>query len=188
MEQNQDNLTDPTLSGAAHVDASDGQAAVADTLSLTELNSILGKDFKDKATALKAVKDTFSYVGRKSETPQAPASADPRVEAALSSLKEQVFYANNPQFKGHESIIKAMGSDPAEVVNLPAFKTYLEKATVADEVAKTKSVVNSNQRVAQNSTMFEDAVKVANSGAGGTRDNVAEVLAKGIIDELGLTI
>ena len=61
---NQDNLTDSTLPGATHVEASGGQAAVADTLSLAELNTLLGKDFKDKATALKAVKDTFSYIGR----------------------------------------------------------------------------------------------------------------------------
>lgn len=173
------NPTDPTLSDATHVDAADGGAAVAETLSLAELNTLLGKDFKDKATALKSVKDTYAYVGKKVDTvaSTAQAQSSPEIEAKLNSLEQQVFYANHPEYKGHEAIIKAMGSNPAEVVGTDAFKTYFEKAKVADDVAKTKSVVASNSRLAQQQTHTEDAVKAANSGR---TDVMLETLAKGI--------
>lgn len=179
MDPNPNNPTDPTLPDDAQLTSADGGAAVAETLSLAELNSLLGKDFKDKATALKSVKDTYSYVGKKADA-VAPAQATPDLEAKVSSLETQVFYANNPEYKGHESIIKAMGANPAEVVESEAFKTYFGKAKVADEVEKTKSVVHSNSRLAQQQNHTETAVKAANAGR---TDVMLDTLARAINEE-----
>jgi hypothetical protein len=163
-DQNQSDLTDQTLPDAAHVDAADGVAAAEQSLSLAELEATLGKKFPNKEVALKAVKDTFNYVGSKSAAAD-PAPAVPNdVMEKLSSLEQEVFYANHPEYKGHEAIIKAMGSNPAEVVGGEAFKTYFEKAKVADEVAQTKSVVASNARVAQTKSQIDTAVTAANAG------------------------
>lgn len=179
MDQNPNNPTDLALSDPAQLTGADGGAAVAETLSLAELNALLGKDFKDKATALKSVKDTYAYVGKKVDTvaPAAQVQTNPAIEAQLNSLKGEIFYANHPEYKGHEAIINAMGSDPAEVVGTAAFKTYFEKAKVADEVAKTKSVVTSNSRLAQTRSVTENAVKAADAGRS---DVMIDTLAKGI--------
>lgn len=185
MDENQSNLPDQSLPGAAQLTATGGAAAVDETLSLAELNQLLGKNYKDKTTALSAVKETYSFVGRKIDAANpAPTPADPNLASEVQSLKVRAFYAENPDYKGHEDIIKAMGSDPLEVVKTNAFKTYFEKAKVADQVTKAKSVVSSNSRLGQSSSVMDDAVKVAN--ATGSTERTADVLAKGIIEELGL--
>lgn len=171
------NLTENTVPDAAHVTAAEGGAAVAPALSLAEINQTLGKDFKDTATALKALKDTQSYVGQKIAA-AAPAP-DSALESKVSSLESQVFYASNPQYRGHESIINAMGTNPAEVVGGDAFKTYFEKAKVADEVQNSKSVVSSNARLSQATGVLEQAINVANA-RGTTGEDVALVFARSI--------
>lgn len=180
---NQDNLTEDTLSDAAHVDAADGSKAVADTLSLAELNQYLGKDFKDKATAFKAVKDTFSYVGKKTETPQQTAS-DPDLKAKVQSLEEEIFYANHPEYREQRELIKQFGKAPAEVVAMDAFKNVFEKVKVADEVSKRQSVVTSNSRIGQTSSSLDAAVKAANAGR---TDEMKNALSAEIVEQYGLT-
>lgn len=177
MNDNQDNLTDKTLVDGAQLTSPNGGAAVDESLSLAELNSTLGKTFKDKPTALAALKETQSWVGKKIDA-AAPAP-DTSLKVEVDSLKEQVFYANHPELKGHEDIIKAMGSNPAEVTESEAFKKYLGKATVADEVAQTKSVVSSNARISQVQSVRESAINVANA-RGTTGEDVALVFASQI--------
>lgn len=175
---NQDNLTPDTLPGGAHVEPSGGNEAVADTLSLAELNQYLGKDFKDKATALKAVKDTFSFVGKKQETPATPV-ASAELEAKVQSLEEEVFYSKHPEHAANRDIIKAMGGKPSEVVGTDAYKALFEKVKVADEVQKKQSVLSSNSRVAANASYRDEAVTVANA-VGSSGDDVAGYFASKI--------
>lgn len=170
------NLTDNSQPAAPHVDAGGDTTAVAPALTLAELNQTLGKDFKDTATALKSLKDTQSYVGQKAAANPAPDSA---LQSKVSSLETQVFYASNPQYKGHEAIINAMGANPSEVVNNDAFKTYFEKAKVADEVTNSKSVVSSNARLSQVKTVSDEAVAISNA-RGATNEDTALVFAKAI--------
>lgn len=176
MNEN-DNLTDNTLTGDAQLTSADGGAAVAPALSLAELNSTLGKDFKDVPTALKALKDTQSYVGKK--VVAAEPAPDNTLKSEIDSLKTEVFYASHPELKGHESMLKALGSTPAEAYESDAFKTYLEKATVADSVNNSKSVVSSNARLSQVKTVSEEAVAVSNA-RGTTNEDTALVFARAI--------
>ena len=181
MEPNPTNLTDNTIPDPAQLTGADGDAAVAETLSLADLNATLGKNFKDKATALAALKETQSFVGRRVEAAQPQATANPALEEQVRSLQEQVFYATNPQLKGHEAVMKQMGSNPAEVVLTEAFKQYMEKATVADEVTKTKSVINSNARIGQSVPSLENAVKAANTG---NTEAMMGALTEAILEDL----
>lgn len=193
----EDNLTPDTLSDAAHVEAADGGEAVDPAaFSLTELNTILGKDFKDKEAALKAVKDTFAFVGKRREDIEAevrgalqptedksstPDTSHFAEKSAVQQLNERLFYAENPQYKGYENIIRKMGSDPAEVVASDEFQTIFEKVKTADEVGKQKSVVSSSPRLAQAKSVVDSAVELANTQA--TTDEVAAALARGILAE-----
>lgn len=190
---NQDNHTHDALAGAAHMTAADGGGAVDETaLSLSELNQFLGKDFKDIESAKKGLKDTFSYVGKKKEDIErevrqslgggAPSNSSPDLASEVNSLKERVFYSENPQYKGYENLIRKMGSNPAEVVGSDEFKTVFENGKIAGEVAQKNSVVHSNSRLSQNTTYTQEAVQVAN--ATHSTASTADVLAKAIIGEL----
>ena len=190
---NPDNPNDPSLAGDAHVTSADGGATVdSSTLTLTELNSFLGKSFTDKDTALASLKETFSFVGKRQAdierdvraklAAEAGQTAQPDLKAEVSSLRDRVFFSENPQFKGYESIIRKMGSDPAEVVTSPEFKTVFEKGKVADEVTQTRSVVASSARVGQSTSVSAEAVKTAN--ATHSTEQTADVLARGIREEI----
>jgi hypothetical protein len=180
MTEIQDNPTDETLSGPAQLTGPDGTAAVADTLTLAEIESTLGKPFKDKATALKAIKDTFSFVGKKAEATQQTA-ADPDLKSEIQTLKEEVFYANNPQYREQRELIKQFGKDPAEVVATDTFKALFEKVKVADDVAKTKSVITSNARIGQSAPSLQNAVQAANAG---NKDAMLNSLTEAILEDL----
>jgi hypothetical protein len=185
MEPNQSNLPDQSIPDAAQLTAAGGAAAVDETLSLAEVNSILGKNYKDKATALAAVKETYNFVGKKIEAANpAPAEVPADLVAKVSSLEEQVFYSQHPEYKGYEAVIKAMGSNPAEVVGSDAFKTIFEKAKVADAVQQTKSVVASNSRLGAPKQLQDEFVNVANA-AGSSTSDVAAVAAKAVAEALG---
>lgn len=180
------NLTEETLIDGAHVTPAGGGAAVGDsTLTLAELNSILGKDFKDKPTALKALKDTQSFVGKKREDIEAEVrasiqpTASPALEARVQSLANDLFFSQNPQYLGVRALIASMGSTPAEIVETPAFKEVFAKVKVADEVGQTRSVVSTNSRLAETKGAVEEAVKTANA-RGSTVEDVALVLAREI--------
>lgn len=183
-----DNPSLDTLADASHVAAADGGKTVdSPALTLDALNKFLGSDFKDTSTALKALKDTKDFVGKRkedivAEVRKSPDANVPEVatKSDVQSLKNRLFFSENPQFKEYESLISKLGSDPAEVVDTPDFKTIFEKVKTADEVASSKSVVSSNGRLSQSKTVVDQAVTVANA-RGSTNEDVATVLAKGIM-------
>lgn len=186
----QNNSTDDPLADGAQLTPADGATAVDSGLTLTDLNKALGKDFKDLPTAIKAVQDTFGYVGKRREDIAAelrvqlaqqstPAPVDNELKSKVQSLEDQLFYSNNPQYKGMESIIKKMGSNPAEVTASEEFKTLFEKVQTAEQFEKTRSVAPSNARLAAAQSTIQTAVQTANS-RGSTIEDVAAVFARAI--------
>lgn len=179
-----ENPSPETLVGDAQLTASNGGGTVdSPVLSLAELNKFLGSDYKDSATALKSLKDTKDFVGKRKEDIAKEIVPAPVVDESLKSdvqaLKESLFYSENPQFKGYEAIIKKMGSSPAEVVGSEEFKSIFEKVSIADKVTQSKSVVGSNSRLSQTKTIVDNAIQMANS-RGSTNEDVALILARGI--------
>ncbi len=59
-----------TLPDASQLNAAEVKSADGDAIHLAKLNEFLGKDFKDVDTALKSVKDTFSFVGKRDTASQ----------------------------------------------------------------------------------------------------------------------
>ena len=141
-------------------------------LSLTELNTFLGKNYPDKATALKSLKDTFSYVGKKVEAAsvQTPAASPDTSEFTrqIKEMKEQLFYSENPQYKTPEmkGMISKMGENPADVVATPEFKAIFDKVSGYDKIQKTKTVLESNPRIGQVRNKISEAKTALNTGAG----------------------
>ncbi len=186
----QDNPSSETLADAAHVDVADGGETVdSPALTLAELNKHLGSDFKDAPTALKALKDTKDFVGKRKEDiaaevrasqPVTPQTApDDSLKSDVQSLKDRLFFSENPQYKAYESVIKKMGSEPSEVVGSEEFKMIFEKVKIADEAAQKRSVVSSSSRLAETKTTTDNAIAIANA-RGSTLEDVALALARGI--------
>lgn len=55
------------LPDASQLNAADSTGADTDAISLAELNNILGKNYSDRETALKAVKETYTFIGKRDE-------------------------------------------------------------------------------------------------------------------------
>lgn len=164
------------------------QDVSADTMSLTELNNYLGKDFKDKSTALKALKDTFSYVGKKKDDiiREVKSSEDlTKVYKELSDLKKNAFYDKNPQFAEQRALIDKLGSNPEEVVNSNEFKGMFEKVKGYDENQKLKKVMETNPRLSSSRDALSRATEsVLKSGT--PSEEVENLVAGAIRDAYGM--
>lgn len=147
----------------------EADSVVADnSLSLEEINSITGMNYKDKETALKSIKDMKSQAGKaadlegKIKQAQAdPQTSDEQVQALreqLNSLTEKLnqseteaFFNSNEEYKSNRALIeklaKADGVSPREVVESDVYKS------VAKEPEK-RTVAASNNRQAPSSNDF----------------------------------
>lgn len=190
MEENF-NIIPESLPSESHVASLGGEGTVENVaIPLNELSSLLGKEFKDAETAKKAIKDTFSFVGKREE------DFNKKLEEIKNSVpqgnyitKEQyetdMFYKDNPNLVGVREIVdnyaKAKGTTVREVVNDPALKSVLEKVQGYEETQKVKTVLESNPRIQASQdklTQANEAVKSGNSGL------AEELAAKAVMDVL----
>lgn len=188
MDNDYNTLDGVLPDGSEFVPAGDPQA-VSDVVSIKDvLSEHLGKEFSDDATALKAVKDTFSYVGKMGqevkELKDKLSSLKPenlnRVEELERAIKETQFYADNPDFRPYKDIINSFkGQTPEEVVGSDAFKTVFAKVKSYDESEKSKSVLSSNPRLGQ----ITDKMSQAREAQGKGNSDAAARLAVDAIAE-----
>ena len=131
-----DTLPDESQLNSAEVKSADG-----DAIHLAKLNEFLGKDFKDVDTALKSVKDTFSYVGKQDtvrtavkQAMEATGKGEADVLTAIQKLmsentpngdfitKEQyaedIFFSKKPELEMVKDIIKPLKSSSDEFKNM----------------------------------------------------------------------
>ncbi len=184
MNENQDNTPSNLSPGATHVDVSGGAENVdSATLTLAEINALLGRTYLTKDSALKGLQETYSFVGKKIAA-AAPAAPQESYASAqdVKTLQEDLFYSQNPDYREYRKTIAMMGGNPAEVVNSEAFKILWDKVKVADDASKKKSVVSSSPRLAQTQTVVDEAIKVANATQGVSA--TADVLARAILGEI----
>jgi hypothetical protein len=144
-----------------------------ENVSLKEINDYLGKNYKDKDSALKSLKDTFSFVGKKIETAngenQVAAKQPSEVENVAKQLREmrtELFYSKNPQYDTPEyrTIIGKISENPAEVVNSPEFKNIFDKAASFDKTSKQKTVLESNPRIGVVRNKLAEATEAVRNG------------------------
>lgn len=131
----------------------DGKGTASEVMSLEEMNKHLGKDFKDRDSALKAIKDTFSFVGSTGQIKQRlnelkdqglseeevfnrlknfdqgskkTDSAIPEdVQKRISRLEDENFYAVHPQFKEYANVLSGLRTSTGlSLSDLVASDTY----------------------------------------------------------------
>lgn len=153
----EDIITPESQPDESHVDSPDDKGTVSvepknevSNLTLQELNSLLGKNFKDKDTALKSLKDTYSYVGkRKEDIIKEVSSNNQNVVQELKEIKDNLFFKDHPELASYRKAYEKVGGNPEEFFNSEEFKPIFEKAKGFDENQKLKSVLISNPRLAQ---------------------------------------
>jgi hypothetical protein len=132
----------------------------ADNLSLEELNSALGRSFKTKDGAIKAIKDTYSYVGKAKEPPQATALANSEIQ----ELRNELFFTQQPDYKDArpilEALAKANGQTIQEAAESQLFKDTFSKIKGFDESQSKKTVMETSGRIPAPDTAkeFSDAL------------------------------
>jgi hypothetical protein len=158
----------------------------ADALSLNELNSYLGKNFTSKESALKSLKDTFSYVGKKTEdiTPK----IDPNQFISREQYEQDMFYSRNAEYSTPEvrevidAMAKAKGLSPKDVVASDTFKAVFSKVKGYDESQSLKSVLETNPRLASTRDSYTKAAEMLNQG--GRKDEAEGMIARAVLDSL----
>lgn len=166
---NNEDTTFETLSDELDVGSTDGGEAVGDITEDTSsgseqtstgkdpvveaLSNVLGKDFKDRETALKSVKDTFSYVGKRKEAIASEVTADKNSKEFVSREEYQrdMFYAQHPEYKPLKDVIDSMAVAQKQlldkVVESEPFKNVFEAYKGYTETKNAKSVLESNPRL-----------------------------------------
>lgn len=185
MDEFENTTLDAQPEAQTNVGAADGNGAVSQpSLTLEEINTILGKDFKDKETALKSLKDTQSYVGKRKEDIAKEVGGDTaELSNQIKQMREDLFYKDNPQFAEHRALISKLGENPAEAVNTPEFKILFEKADGFTKSQNLKSVLVSNPRLASSKNNLDKATEALQTG----NQSEAESLAtKAVLDLLEL--
>lgn len=153
-----------------------------DSLSLAELKTIFGKDFKDKASALKSIEDTYSYVGkRKEDIAREVGGSNEILASELKQIKENMFFDKNPDYAPYRGLMSKMGGNPEEVANSPEFKNIFEKAVGFDANQNLKSVLVSNQRLASSKDNLTKAREAQQSGNSELADNL---VARAVLETL----
>jgi len=175
-----ENITVAGLPDASQLNAADPVTAVGngtgtnnavEALSLAEINKHLGKNFPTKDSALKALSDTFSYVGKKREDIEKEVRASVQTDDKISQLSKQMedmnkelFFSKNPQYSDPtvRTLIEKFGGNPNDVVNNEQFKNVFEKVSSYDKSTKLKTVLESNPRMVSsrdNLTKARDVLK-----------------------------
>lgn len=171
MEQD---ITPESLGGDAQLTPSPDEGTVSgvEALSLEELNSALGKPYTSKEAALKSLKDTFSFVGKRKEdimselaSKQAEAlSKTESVVEKVSKLERELWYRDHPEYTEYRKIIEKIGGNPQDVVNSEEFKVIFAKAKGFDETQKLRTVLESNPRIAAAKETFQKAKEAIEKG------------------------
>lgn len=168
---NDDNQSD-AFAGENDIGSSDGgdNAADLNNLTLEDINSSTGRNYKDKKTALEALKNTYSKVGKSGQLEKEIETLKKTVldsssnEDRIKQIETELFYSNNPQYKLYKDTIAAMGGNPAEVVEKEAFKKIFTDLSEFEKTKNAKSVLESNPRIGQAKTRIDEAKDLSVKG------------------------
>jgi len=161
------------------------QNNTAEALTLDELNATLGKKFTSREAALKSLKDTFSYVGKKKED-IAP-KIDPNQYISRDQYETDMFYSQNPDLSKPEirkvidSMAKAEGLRPKDVVELDLFKSIYSKVKGYDESQNLRSVLETNPRLSSVRDSFSQAQEALKSG---NKETAEALITRAVLDTL----
>ena len=127
-------------------------------MSLKDINETLGKDFPSKEAALKSIKDTYSYIGKKQEANKSEVDTSNFIDK--DRYETDMFFAQHKNYAEYKDVIMDMkkeGQPVQEVVESESFKKVFDKVSKFDEIEQSRSVLQSNPRLGQITDKISDA-------------------------------
>lgn len=190
-----ENINSETLADEPHMSSADGgesvvvvddsyegAAAQADNISLSDIERELGKKFPSKEAALKAFKDTFSYVGKKKDD-IVKNEIQEKGYLTRDEFEKEFFFRDNPQHAKSRDILEALAQSKKislrEASELPTYKDLTDKAVGYDKVQSARSVLETNPRLAQATNARKDVAKLV---ASGNKDAAEQAAARAVLD------
>ena len=174
MEEIQNN-TDETLADVEGTPTADGGANVEKPLREV-IGGTLNREFKTDEDALKAIKETQDFVGKRDEdirkeikasytekTEEAQATVE-RLAKLEAEVKNSSFYNDHPEYKEHKDLIAKFGENPSEVIASDDFKKVYEPLKAYQENEQSKSVLHSNPRLGKANDKITEARELAKKG------------------------
>lgn len=172
-----DDITHDGLPEGGNLSDAGGAVSVSgsESLNLSEINTLLGKNFPTTAAALKSIKDTYSYTGQvgalraqleAASAPQVqPAQANTALESTVKALQaqldEQTFLAERPDYKDYLPTLRELrnstGKSLAELTSSEAFKPLFEKSLAQDAAQKKRAVLDPTSRLGQVRDKMQEA-------------------------------
>lgn len=184
-----DGQLDASQLNAASPEGAVGNESKAEGLSLEEINKQFGKTFPDLPTALKSLKDTVSYAGKRKEDMEkeifasiAQNNSNDELKKELESIRKDMFYKDNPDYAPLRKIIENMGNNPSEVTSRPEFKEIFEKVKGYDNSQKLRTVLESNPRLAASKDNLSKAADLKRQGA--KSDDIESLVARAVLDTI----
>ena len=189
-------------------DPNQSSESIKDVLSKT-----LGRQFASDEAALKAVKDTFSYVGMKPQDAVKKMATDPLFANDIKNLfsdgsapenkpsvptgngefvskaqyEEDMFFSKKPEYDEYRDLLRGLasanGQSLAEAANSDSFKKVFEKAQAYDTVQKSKSVLETNPRLGHVTDKLSKAQELA---AAGNHSAASDNAVAAVLDAYGL--
>lgn len=177
----------PQLSASEPV-ANDGKSpqTVAE-LTLAEINQRVGRDFKDKDTALKALEDTFKFVSTRKTDLETKVKSEvdetyKKLAQDFASQQREMFYLQHPEYASQRKLIESMGANPQDVVQSDVFKDAFNKLSEYDKTVKLKTVLESNPRIAASKDSFTKAAELKSKQNGVVNEAVERLVTKAVQD------
>lgn len=165
-----DVIPEPTVNGtpAAQVNVERPDTNI-ETLTLSEINNLLGKNYPSKDKALESLKELNSFVGKRKED----YAGEIRKEfegsyISKADFETRMFYKDHPELEQHRAVIDAVATSKnvsvAEATNLPELKTLIENASGFVKSQEMKSVITSNPRIQAIRDRGQEVKNLMNTG------------------------
>lgn len=128
---------------------SGADAGQAKGMTLDEINTMTGRNYKTLEDAQKGIKETYNYVGEAGK--KTDAAVDPDKFMTREEFQAKEFFRDNPEHAKNKDLInelsKSQGLPPDKVVETELYKSTAARLSVADKVEDTRSTITSNPRL-----------------------------------------
>lgn len=137
------------------------------SLTLAEINQLLGKQYKDKETALKSLKDMSSQAGKVSDLQGRKEEAD-TLKERLEALELDNFFARNPEHESNREILEALAlkykTTVPKAVELDAYQEFAKRVEKKEKRTTVMDSKNRQQSSNDRQKALEDAKKTGEWG------------------------
>lgn len=166
-------------------------APAVESLSLTELNKLLGRKFDSKESALKSIQDTYKFATTRvadiaEKANEATSEQMKKLNDTLEAQNKEMFYLQHPEYAPHRKLIDSLGKNPAEVVTTDLFKDTYGKLSEHEKTVKLKTTLESNPRLAASRDGLSKAAELKAKQHGFVTPEVESLVTNAVIDAYGL--